>query len=150
MQSLIFLVGESAFAVPVADIEVVLPVPDLEPLVGAPAHIAGLLKFQGRLVPVVDLAVLRGFEPARRHISCRLILVRSDSEREARLALMVDKVLEVFELAPAGTLARAVTGEGGDWLQSEVHATGDLLVRAIHWRQLLPDALRDWLSEDAE
>jgi chemotaxis signal transduction protein len=150
MQSLIFLVGDSAFAVPVTEIEVVLPVPILEPLVGAPAHIAGLLKFQGRLLPVVDLAILRGLEPAKRHISCRLILVRSESEREAPLALMVDKVLEVFELTPAGTLSPAVTGEGGGWLQSEVLAAGDLLVRAVHWKALLPEDLRHGLRARAE
>lgn len=149
MQHLIFKVGESAFAAPLAEVEVVLPVPALEPLVGAPAHVAGLLSYRGRLIPVIDLSLLRGLGAVSRLISCRLVLVKSPSGGDARLALMVEKVLEVIDVSPAGTVPEVISGEGGAWLKQEVLQAGDLMVRVVHWEALLPSSLLDLVAGSA-
>lgn len=146
MQHLSLKVGESAFAVPLSEVEVVLPVPVLEPLVGAPPHVAGLLRYRGRLLPVIDLSVLRGLDAVQRLISCRLVLVKGQQDSDARMALMVEKVLEVIDVTPAGTLPEAISGEGGAWLKEEVMQTGDLMLRVVHWSALLPPSLLDLVA----
>jgi chemotaxis-related protein WspB len=139
-QHLLFRVGSEFFAVPLLEIEVILPVPDLEPLAQAPAHVAGVLRYRGRLIPVIDVGLLRGVGPIRRFISTRLILVQSPEGEPSRLALLVEHALEVAALSPVDTLPAAVLGAGGHWLHPDVMTTGSTLVRAVNWATLLtPD-----------
>jgi chemotaxis-related protein WspB len=139
-QHLLFRVGSEFFAVALLEIEVILPVPDLEPLAQAPAHVAGILRYRGRLIPVIDVGVLRGVGPVRRFISTRLILVQSPGGEPSRLALLVEHALEVAPLSSVDSLPEAVLGEGGHWLHSDVLTTGSSLVRAVNWSSLLtPD-----------
>lgn len=112
-QHLLFRVGTEFFAVPLLEIEVILPVPELEPLAQAPDYVAGILRYHGRLIPVVDVGVLRGVGPIRRLISTRLILVQSRDGETSRLALLVEHALEVAALDPVDRLPEAVLGEGG-------------------------------------
>lgn len=139
-QHLLFRVGAEFFAVPLLEIEVILPVPDLEPLAQAPDHVAGILRYRGRLIPVIDVGVLRGSGPIRRLISTRLVLVQSPDGDPSRLALLVEHALEVAALAPVDRLPGAVLGDGGHWLHPDVMTTGSSLVRAVNWTSLLtPD-----------
>jgi chemotaxis signal transduction protein len=142
-QHLLFRVGDEFFAVPLLEIEVILPVPDLEPLAQAPGHIAGILRYRGRLIPVIDVGVLRGVGPIRRLISTRLVLVQSPDGEPSRLALLVEHALEVAPLAPVDRLPEAVLGEGGQWLHPEVMTTGASLVRAVNRASLLTPELAE-------
>lgn len=140
-QHLLFRVGEEFFAVPLREIEVILPVPDLEPLAQAPDDVAGLLRYRGRLIPVIDVGILRGVGPIRRLISTRLILVQSPNGEPSRLALLVEHALEVAALSPVDILPEGVLGKGGHWLYPNVMTTGSALVRAVNWAALLPPDL---------
>lgn len=141
-QHLLFRVGDEFFAVPLLEIEVILPVPDLEPLAQAPQHVAGILRYRGRLIPVIDVGVLRGVGPIQRLISTRLVLVQVPHGEPSRLALLVEHALEVAALAPVERLPEAVLGEGGYWLHPDVMTTGSSWVRAVNWTSLLTPELR--------
>lgn len=142
MQHLLFKVGKETYAIPLIEIEVVLPVPELEPLAQSPAYIAGLLRYRGRLVPVVDLCLIRGFKAATRHISSRLILAQRGGKGAAEIALLVERALEVKDLRQVGSLPEIVAGEGGHWLGEAVMAAGSKeLVRAVDWMALLTPEL---------
>lgn len=140
-QHLLFRVGDECFAVPLLEIEVILPVPDLEPLVQAPDSVAGLLRYRGRLIPVIDIGILRGVGAIPRLISTRLVLVQSPDGEPSRLALMVEHALEVVALSPVDRLPEAVLGEQGHWLHPEVMTTGSVFVRAVNWASLLTSEL---------
>ena len=141
MQHLLFRIGRETFAVPLLEIEVVLPVPELEPLAQSPDHVAGLLRYRGRLIPVVDVGLLRGLRPASQHISSRLILVQRAGQGAAQIALLVERALEVMDLQPAGTLPTIVAGEGAHWLSEDVLTGSGDLVRAVDWGALLTPEL---------
>lgn len=140
-QHLLFRVGDEFFAVPLLEIEVILPVPDLEPLAQAPDFVAGLLRYRGRLIPVIDVGLLRGVGAIRRLISTRLVLVQSPDGEPSRLALLVEHALEVAGLSPVDRLPEAVLGEGGHWLHPNVMTTGSSLVRSVDWASLLTPEL---------
>jgi len=140
-QHLLFRVGTEFFAVPLLEIEAVLPVPDLEPLAQALSHVAGILRYRGRLIPVIDVGLLRGVGPIRRFISSRLILVQSQEGEPSRLALLVEHALEVATLSPVDRLPESVLGEGRHWLHPDVMTTGSSLVRAVNWSSLLSPEL---------
>ncbi len=141
MHHLLFRVGSECFAISLRDIEVILPVPILEPLSGGGPGVAGLLRFRERRIPVIDVSVLRGAEPICPLISTRLVLLQSSAANPSRLALMVEHALEVVELAPVDALPNAVTDERDYWLFPEVISSGPFLVRIANWSKLLTEEL---------
>ena len=88
-----FVVGDIAYAVPIAAVrEIVNPVP-LAELPHAPAAIAGVADHRGEIVPVIDLRVRFGLAPLADPRKSKWILI----EVEGRgVGLAVDRVTEVF------------------------------------------------------
>jgi purine-binding chemotaxis protein CheW len=101
-----FVVGDIAYAVPIASVrEIVNPVP-LADLPHAPAAVAGVADHRGEIVPIIDLRVRFGLAPSSDPRKSKWILL----EVEGRgVGLAVDRVTEVFgkgasEIKPAPTL----------------------------------------------
>ncbi len=101
-----FVVGDIAYAVPIASVrEIVNPVP-LSELPHAPAAIAGVADHRGEIVPIIDLRMRFGLAPFSDPRKSKWILI----EVEGRgVGLAVDRVTEVFgkgglEIKPPPTL----------------------------------------------
>jgi purine-binding chemotaxis protein CheW len=101
-----FVVGDIAYAVPIASVrEIVNPVP-LADLPHAPAAVAGVADHRGEIVPIIDLRVRFGLAPFSDPRKSKWILI----EVEGRgVGLAVDRVTEVFgkggsEIKPAPVL----------------------------------------------
>jgi purine-binding chemotaxis protein CheW len=91
-----FRVSGEDFAVDIMRVREIIPPEPLTPVPEAPAHIAGVLRFRGEVVPVVDLRRRLGLpagEPSRR---ARYVLVKVGGRL---LGLMVDEVCEVLRLS---------------------------------------------------
>lgn len=146
MLQLLFHLGKEAFAVDARDIEAVLPLPELEPLALAPAYLAGMLRYQGRIIPVLDLKMLRGGEPCQRYISTRILLVKGADE--SFLGLLVEQAMDMLNLESPAPLPKELLGEGHDWLVPMIHDTGQGLVQAVDWRSLLTPELRTLARQD--
>ena len=146
MQHLLLRLGEQAFAVAVTGIDAVLPLPELDAIAPVPAHLAGMLRYRGRLVPVLDLQLLHGGEPCQRVYSTRIILVK-DAEG-ARLGLLAERVLDVVSLPAGQALSSRVEGTGRDWLDPLVFESEAGLARRVNWRALLTPDLRALGSPD--
>lgn len=88
-----FVVGEIAYAVPIASVrEIVNPVP-LADLPHAPAAVAGVADHRGEIVPIIDLRVRFGLAKINDPRKSKWILI----EVEGRgVGLAVDRVTEVF------------------------------------------------------
>lgn len=146
MVHLLFRLGQEIFAVPVVDIERVLPLPDLATLAAAPAHLAGLLRYQGRLLPVIDLKMLLAGEPCQRLFSSRIVLVRA--KEDSLLGLLVEQATEMQDLDSPQALAPELLG-GGEWLSPELFVTRQGLARRVDWQTLLTPELRSLVGPGA-
>jgi chemotaxis-related protein WspB len=75
MLLLTFTAGANRYAVEVAWVVEVVPNVELRPIPHAPAFLAGLLGYRGKVVPVIDLGSLLNGAPCRDCLSTRIILV---------------------------------------------------------------------------
>ena len=77
MLLLTFTAGANRYAVDVARVVELVPRVELRPVPHAPAFLAGLLGYRGKVVPVIDLSVLLGGPPCPDRLSTRIILVNA-------------------------------------------------------------------------
>jgi chemotaxis-related protein WspB len=75
MLLLTFTAGANRYAVDVARVVEVVPRVELRPVPHAPAFLAGLLGYRGKVVAVIDLSVLLDAPPCPDRLSTRIILV---------------------------------------------------------------------------
>ena len=106
-----FIVGDIAYAVPIASVrEIVNPVP-LAELPHAPAAVAGVADHRGEIVPIIDLRVRFGLSPFSDVRKSKWILI----EVEGRgVGLAVDRVTEVFGKTGAEIKPPPQLGSGDD------------------------------------
>jgi chemotaxis signal transduction protein len=102
-----FLCGGQWLGVPSATALQALQQPRIAALPNAPAHLPGMLEFEGRLLPVVDLGVLRGTGPAT-DPQAPLVVAQGSGGR--RFAMRVDELGPVFEVASARVQSLARPG----------------------------------------
>jgi len=95
-QFLLFRIGESAFGLPIAAVEEVVPLPDmLTRLPKAPSFVKGVMNLRGAVVPVIDQAERfgeTGASGARR----RIVVVRIG---DLQAGFVVDSASEVLRIA---------------------------------------------------
>jgi purine-binding chemotaxis protein CheW len=100
-------VGDEFLAVPVDQVREVDRIGEVAPVPGAPAGILGVRTLRGRVLPVVDLALVLGIAGSGRP---RHIVLAHDGDRRAGLA--VDAILDVTAItgALAADAAPLLTG----------------------------------------
>jgi chemotaxis-related protein WspB len=76
MLLLTFTAGANRYAIDVVRIVELVPRVALRSIPRAPAFLAGLLGYRGKVVPVIDLCLLLDLAPCRDCLSTRIILVR--------------------------------------------------------------------------
>ena len=75
MLLLTFTAGPNRYAVDVRRVVEVVPRVELQSVPHAPAILAGLLEYRGKVVPVIELGLLLGTRPSQDCLSTRIILV---------------------------------------------------------------------------
>jgi chemotaxis-related protein WspB len=141
MQHLIFRLGQDEVAIPIASILRLAPLAELEPLGTRHPAFRGFLRYQGEAIPVVDLAVLRGLPPSLDQMSTRLILLGEG--REVRLAVMVERALEMIDLNKASKTDPKSARVWRDAIFSDSFDDGKRLLQVLNWEALLS---QDWLT----
>ena len=119
--AVVLRLGASRYAVAMADIAEVAPVPGLTRIPGAPTWLAGVANWRGRMLPVLDLRPLLGAEVVTLPGSARLVVLSRDGVVAGVVAEAVPGVYDgdLTSAAPAPpTLAAAaaalVTGQVND------------------------------------
>jgi len=110
-----FLCAGQWLGVPSAMALQALQPPRIAALPNAPAHLLGMLEFEGLLLPVVDLGVLRGTGAAT---DPQAALVVVQGSRGQRFAMRVDELGPVFEVASARVQSLARPGGAQERLVS--------------------------------
>jgi chemotaxis-related protein WspB len=84
MLLLTFTAGPNQYAVDVMRVVELVPKVVLRKIPHAPAFLAGLLGYRGKVVPVIDLGLLLEGRPCRDHLSSRIILVNDSGAEHNR------------------------------------------------------------------
>jgi chemotaxis-related protein WspB len=110
MQVLVLEAGGQRYAVPTRGVEEVVPFVPVRAVPGAPAAVAGVIAWRGRIVPVVDLGrLLQGAASAPR-LSTRIAvcnLVRAGAlgeevpEERRRVGLLAEGLTRITEVDPS-------------------------------------------------
>jgi chemotaxis-related protein WspB len=132
-----FRIGGEQYAIHAAEIAEVLPLLRITPVPQSPLGVAGLINYRGRSVPVVDLGELLLGEPARVHISTRLILVRLG---ENLLALIAEHATDMIRRDSGSFANSGLASDAAPYLGA-VTQDGDGFIRWIEVQRLLPPAL---------
>ncbi len=98
MRAFTFLLDGTRYALRLDTVERVVPAAALTPLPGGPAIVLGLLDFEGRIVPVVDIRA-RFHLPGREMGVDDCIIIATTARRT--LGILVDAPGEVIEVAEA-------------------------------------------------
>jgi chemotaxis-related protein WspB len=110
MLCLLLSLGSENYALPCRDVVRLVPSVELKSLPQAPAYVAGLFNYRGRIVPVIDLCALTLGRPAGSCLSSRIVLVhygKADNGTPHLLGLLAESMTETIvfgesDLAPAG------------------------------------------------
>lgn len=78
-----FGLGAERYAIPLASLRAVLPLRLVTPVPRSPAHVIGVLRFQGQLVTALSLMALLGVKGWRQDCAVLLVLERDDGHRVA-------------------------------------------------------------------
>lgn len=101
MLILTFRLGPERYAIEANRITEVIPRVPLRVLPHAPASVAGLLPYRGRIVPVLDLKALVGHGPCADALSTRIMIVEvtGPAQTPRTLGLIADQVTDAQSLA---------------------------------------------------
>jgi chemotaxis-related protein WspB len=137
MKAMVFHIGADRYALPLADVQRVLPVASLKALPGAPDFVRGLLDLHGEPVPVIDLSRLAGAPPDAVRYDTRILLVDVEvGGRRRRLGLKAERVIGVADIE--GPLADAGVASA-PWLGQVAAGTEGMLQLVDPDRMLAPD-----------
>lgn len=100
-----FRVGGERYAVPIDEVDEILEIRGLSPLLGAPRHVLGALTARARIVPVLDLRLMLGLEGGGMSDLTKVVAVTVGDEL---LGLAVEEVEGKLELSrPEGAVSAA-------------------------------------------
>jgi chemotaxis-related protein WspB len=140
---LLFQLGNSRYAIPVADVVEVAPRVDLEPVARSPHYVAGLFNYRGRHAPVIDLCQLTQQRQCADSFTTRIVMVdfplRDGGKRT--LGLLAEQVTETADMDPAGFSTTGLHVSDAPWL-GEAAYTAQGMVQQISIAELLPEAVQ--------
>ncbi|MBU6281091.1 chemotaxis protein CheW [bacterium] len=138
-------VGDSLWGFDARDVETVVPSVALRPVPAAPAPVAGLLRFHGRLVPVLDLGVLAGGEPSREALGTRILVLRRP---RGPVGLRAERVVDTVEIDPSRLATPPIDSPGARWLGG-IAAEGGESLQLVRPSGLLPPEIEALLDAAA-
>jgi chemotaxis-related protein WspB len=148
MLLLVLHVAGERYAVEATRVVEVVPRLDLRPLPHAPEGLAGLFRYRGQMVPVIDLGIVLGDRPCPPLLSTRIVLV--DDQTPARsqpvLGLIAEQVSDVRKVADDRVLDPPALLGQNPYL-GPIIATEDGLIPLIAVERVLAEPLRRCLAE---
>lgn len=150
LAALLFEVAGQRYGLDVSEIVEVVPAVRLRSIHGVPPYVAGLCRYRGTLVPVLDLSQMLGAPASELCYSTRLVLVRYrgfDGEPHLLGLLIERSALGVID-APRHLTDQGVATPDVPYLGALV-TDGDDVFQLVTVDQLIPSGLRDRLFVDA-
>ena len=123
-QCVVFRLEGQRYALDLSQVERVVSMVAVSPLPKTPAVVAGVINYRGSVVPVLDLRPRFGFPRHESGLTDHLLLGRT---ARRMLALPVDEVLGVTEVAVEDTIAPSTLVPGVGYLTGIVALSDGLL-----------------------
>ncbi len=95
-QFVVFVVGEEVFAVDMAPVQEIIRVPEIVRVPLAPASLEGLANLRGKVLPIVSLRRIFGFDERAHDDATRAVVI----DMGQPLGFVVDRVASVIEVEP--------------------------------------------------
>jgi chemotaxis-related protein WspB len=151
MLLLIFQAGGQTYGLDTRQVVEAAPYPECTLLAHAPACVAGLARWRGRTIPVIDLSVLLGGNSAPALLSTRMVVVDyvPSKGRAHPLGLVAEKAVEILELDENSLEPRKVKISEAPYLNGTMECAGRLIQR-VSVDELLPVSVRALLFPEAE
>ncbi len=109
LELLVFLLGDSPYAIPVERVREIVRMRPMTPVPRVPAQVRGVIALRGEVVQVVDLRMCLGLTTPEIGRRTRIIVLHGDDDRVT--GVLVDAVREVVRV-PEDDLRPATGGEG--------------------------------------
>ena len=93
-----FTIDAEEFAIDIASVHEINRAVEITRIPNAPEHVQGVINLRGKIVPIVDMRGLLGFEPKEARATSRIIVVEVGG---MMLGFLVDAVSEVVRLPQA-------------------------------------------------
>jgi chemotaxis-related protein WspB len=132
MLMLLFYLGEATYGINCEKIREICPLVKLEKIPHAPNYFAGLFKYRGAIVPVIDLRRLVQDEPCEMRLSTRIILV-DFQEKDGTgyiVGFMAERVTETVRQAREAFVSSGINMNGAPFL-------GGIMMENDHMVQLI-------------
>lgn len=102
MVMLLFYVGEERYACDCTHAVEVVPRVPLKVVAHAPPYLAGLIRYAGLLLPVLDFVQLRDSRPAENCLSTRIVILQNSPDLSSRLlmGMITERLTETIPLEP--------------------------------------------------
>ena len=146
MIALTFEIDGQRYGLDISQVVEVVPAVRLRRLPGVPDYVAGIFRFRGAHVPVIDLNGLIGGKPAVPRLSTRLVLVRHPGPAGVGrlLGLLAERMADGLDENAAAPVPTGVTAPEAPYL-GPLGMSGGRTVQYVRVEHLLPDALRERL-----
>lgn len=143
MMVLLFKLDNAKYALDVAHIVEIMPRIAIKPLPRVPDYIPGLINYRGRVVPVVDLAMLVNKHPASYSLSTRIILVKFDSEdgHSQMVGLIAERATETTKIDLNDVLTTGINSDMGAFVDAII-LDNDEMIGIINLPRLMPHELQ--------
>lgn len=100
VEVLVFGIAGETFALRAVAVREILDLTPETPVPGSRPFVGSVINFRGKVIPLADIRLAFGMEPAKTTIDSRIIVIALDMEGEETLVgLRTDKVNEVTTLA---------------------------------------------------
>lgn len=150
MLFILFHIGKDRYAIDSRRVKEVVPMVDLKKLPHAPSYIAGLFRYRGQVVPVIDLCSLIGNGPCCPHLSTRIMLVDyralADSTSHV-LGIMAERIVETISVGNSDLVPSGIELEGSPFF-GKIICSEQQMIQSIDVERLLPESLRSALFRD--
>lgn len=147
MLMLLFYVGDNLYALDSSQVVEVIPRVIVRKIHHVPDYVAGLFKYRGAIVPVIDICHLIQGKPSRSYLSTRIIMVNYFGKDNSKryLGLMAERVTETLnkpdtDLIDAGTQLENTPPYLGEMLMDDKG-----MIQRIRLEYLLSDSQQKYL-----
>ena len=97
-----FYLDKEEFAIQVQKVREIMGVQEITQVPQTPLHVKGVINLRGKVIPVVDLRLKFGMEPAEyTHRTCIVVVQVAAAQNTMLMGVVVDGVAEVAQVSAA-------------------------------------------------
>jgi chemotaxis-related protein WspB len=151
MMYLLFSIGNDRYALDSSHVAEVVPRVELWLVPRAPAYVAGMFRYRGQLVPVLDVCQLMLGQPCPVRLSTRILLVHlpGNDGTTPLLGLMVERVTDTLTSQDVTFVPSGISADEAPYL-GDVATDEHGMIYRLRVEALLPAPMRVALLSPVE